>query len=73
MSFLIIGKNNCKYCSDLKNELDKKNIPYTYLNQKNCNGDILDHCINTGVTFYPFVLKIQQADNIDNLIKSITA
>jgi glutaredoxin len=70
--YLLIGKNNCKYCSDLKNELDRKNIPYTYLNQKNCNADILEACVNANVKFYPFVLKIQQADNINELIKSIS-
>lgn len=70
--YLLIGKNNCKYCSDLKNELDRKNIPYTYLNQKNCNADILEACVNANVKFYPFVLKIQQADSIDELIKSIS-
>ena len=71
--YIVIGKSNCSYCSDLRASLNEKNIPYSYLDQRYVHSDILDHCINTGVTFYPFVLKIQQADNIDNLIKSITA
>jgi len=70
--FLIIGKENCINCSILKKELDQKNIPYTYLNQKDCNANILDACIDANIKFYPFVLKIQQADNINELIKSIS-
>ena len=70
--YIVIGKSNCSYCSDLRAELNKKNIPYTYLDQKYCHADILDGIINTGVTFYPFVLQIKKADNIDDLIKSIT-
>jgi hypothetical protein len=70
--FLIIGKNNCINCSILKKELDKKNIPYTYLNQKDCNANILDACIDGGVKFYPFIFELKKADNIDDLIKSIS-
>jgi len=70
--YIIIGKTNCNQCSDLRAELNQKNIPYTYLDQRYCHSDILDGCINSGCRFYPFVLKVISSDNIDNLIKSIT-
>ena len=70
--YLVIGKTNCNFCSDLRAELNIKNIPYTYLDQRYVHSDILDHCINSGSTFYPFVLEVKTADNIDDLIKSIT-
>ena len=40
--YIVIGKSNCSYCSDLRAELNKKNIPYTYLDQRYCHADILD-------------------------------
>ena len=70
--YIVIGKSNCSRCSDLRAELNRKNIPYTYLDQRYCHSDILDGCINSGSFFYPFVMEIKTADNIDNLIKSIT-
>ena len=70
--YIVIGKSNYSYCSDLRVELNKKNIPYTYLDQRYTHSDILDGCINSGCCFYPFVLEIKKADNIDDLIKSIT-
>jgi len=70
--YIVIGKTACGNCSDLRAELNKKNIPYTYLDAIYTHSDILDGCINSGSFFYPFVMEIKTADNIDNLIKSIT-
>ena len=69
---LIIGKSNCTLCSDLRAELNKKKIQYTYIDQAHTHADILDSCVNAGCSFYPFVLQVIPADNIDDLIKSIT-
>jgi len=71
--YLIIGKSNCVYCSDLRAELNKKNIQYTYLDQTYTHSDILNHCVDSGASFYPFVLEVKTASNIDDLIKSITS
>ena len=39
--YIIKGKSNCSYCSDLRAKLNKKNIPYAYLDQRYCHADIL--------------------------------
>lgn len=69
--YLVIGKSNCVFCSDLTSNLNKKNIPYTYLDQVYTHSDILNYCIDSGCRFYPFVLEVKTADSIDELIKSI--
>ena len=50
--YIVIGKSNCSYCSDLRSELNNKNIPYTYLDQRYCHADILEGIINYGVSFH---------------------
>ena len=71
--YLLIGKSNCSHCSDVRASLNEKNIPYTYLDQTYTHADILNHCVDSGSRFYPFVLEVKNADNIDELIKSITS
>ena len=70
--YIVIGKTACNNCSDLRAELNKKNIQYTYLDAIYTHADILDGCVNSGCRSYPFVLKVISSDNIDDLIKSIT-
>ena len=71
--YIVIGKSNCNHCSDLRAELNKKNIPYTYLDATYTHADILDGCVDAGCCFYPFVLQVIPSTNIDDLIKSITS
>ena len=52
---LIIGKSSCVNCSDLRAGLNKKGIPYTYLDQAHTHVDILDCCVHSGCCCYPFV------------------
>ena len=48
-------------------------VPYTYLDQTYTHADILNHCVDSSSRVYPFVLQLKNADNIDDLIKSITS
>ena len=70
--YIVIGKTACNNCSDLRAELNKKNIQYTYLDAIYTHADILDGCVDAGCRSYPFAMQIKTADNIDDLIKSIT-
>ena len=70
--YIVIGKSNCVNCEDLTPSLNRKGIQYTYLHQRYVHSDILDQCSNCGCMFYPFVLEVKTANNIDELIQSIT-
>lgn len=63
---LLIGKNDCKYCDEIKKLLNEKNIDFKYSDQKNIKSEMLDF-FKTRQKFYPYMIDIKEFESFEQM------
>ena len=63
---LIIGKDECRYCDEIKKLLNEKNIEFKYSDQKNIKSEMLNF-FKTKQKFYPYMIDIKEFDSFEQM------
>ena len=63
---LVIGKEDCSYCNEIKAILNTKNIEYKYADQRNVKSEMLNF-FKTKQTFYPYIIDIKEFSNFEDM------
>ena len=63
---LLIGKDDCSYCNEIKDMLNTKNIEYKYADQRNVKSEMLNF-FKTKQTFYPYIIDIKEFQTFEDM------
>jgi hypothetical protein len=63
---LLIGKDDCRYCDEIKQILNEKHIAYTYSDQKRINSEMLNF-FRTKQKFYPYMIDIKEFETFEQM------
>ena len=67
---LLIGKDDCSYCNEIKAILHTKNVEYKYADQRNIKSEMLNF-FKTKQTFYPYMIDIKEFKTFEDMKNSL--